>query len=50
MGSGPMNKFQPSDPDYESRIRTSFEKQEAMKTIGAKLVTVLDHFGLPLVL
>lgn len=36
-----MNKYQPSDPNYESRIRNSFEKQEAMKTIGAKLVTVM---------
>ena len=36
-----MNNFQPSDPNYESRIRTSFNKQEIMKTIGAKLVKVL---------
>jgi uncharacterized protein (TIGR00369 family) len=36
-----MNKFQPSDPNYESRIRSSFDKQEAMKTIGANLVKVL---------
>jgi uncharacterized protein (TIGR00369 family) len=41
MRSAPMNKFQPSDPNYESRIRNSFDKQEAMKTIGAKLVTVM---------
>jgi len=41
MGSASMNKFQPSDPNYESRIRNSFDKQEAMKTIGAKLVTVM---------
>ena len=36
-----MNKFQPNDPNYESRIRNSFDKQEAMKTIGAKLVKVM---------
>ena len=36
-----MNKFQISDPNYESRIRNSFDKQEAMKTIGAKLVKVM---------
>ena len=36
-----MNKFQPGDPNYESRIRSSFDKQEAMKTIGANLVKVL---------
>lgn len=36
-----MNKFQPSDPNYESRIRSSFDRQEAMKTIGANLVKIL---------
>ena len=36
-----MNKFQPNDPNYESRIRNSFDKQEAMKTIGAKLLKVM---------
>ena len=36
-----MNNFQPSDPNYESRIRSSFDKQEVNKTIGAKLVKVL---------
>ena len=36
-----MNNFQPSDPNYESRLRTSFNKQEIMKTIGAKLVKVM---------
>jgi uncharacterized protein (TIGR00369 family) len=36
-----MNKFQPRDPNYESRIRSSFDKQEAMKTIGANLIKVL---------
>jgi uncharacterized protein (TIGR00369 family) len=36
-----MNIYQPSDPNYESRIRSSFYKQGVMKTIGAKLVKVL---------
>jgi len=36
-----MNNFQPSDTNYESRIRSSFDKQEVMKTIGAKLVKVM---------
>ena len=36
-----MNIYQPSDPNYESRIRSSFDKQEVMKTIGADLVMVL---------
>jgi uncharacterized protein (TIGR00369 family) len=36
-----MNNYPPSDPNYESRIRNSFDKQVVMKTIGAKLVTVL---------
>jgi uncharacterized protein (TIGR00369 family) len=36
-----MNIFQPSDPDFESRIRISFDRQAVMKTIGAKLVKVL---------
>jgi uncharacterized protein (TIGR00369 family) len=36
-----MNRFRPSDPDYESRIRVSFDKQAVMKTIGAELVKVM---------
>lgn len=36
-----MNTFQPGDPNYESRVRSSFDKQEVMKTIGAKLVKVM---------
>ena len=36
-----MNIFQPIDPNYESRVRTSFEKQGVMKTIGAKLLRVM---------
>lgn len=33
-----MNEFITRDPNYEARVRSSFEKQEAMKTIGASLV------------
>ncbi|GAB4240722.1 MAG: PaaI family thioesterase [Deltaproteobacteria bacterium] len=36
-----MNGFPPSDPDYESRVRISFDKQGVMKTIGAKLDKVM---------
>lgn len=36
-----MNGFQPSDPEFESRIRSSFDKQAVMKTIGAKLAKVM---------
>lgn len=36
-----MNPYPPSDPDYEDRIRSSFDKQGVMKIIGAKLVRVL---------
>ena len=32
--------FQPKDPHYEQRVRASFERQQAMKTIGAKLAAV----------
>ncbi len=32
--------FEPKDPDYEARVRASFERQAAMKTIGARLVSV----------
>jgi len=29
--------FQPPDPDYEQRVRASFDRQAAMRTIGASL-------------
>src|SRR4051812_47913389 len=32
--------FQPQDPSYEQRVRSSFERQQAMKTIGAVLAKV----------
>ena len=30
-----MNRFRPSDPDFESRIRGSFDKQAVMKDCAA---------------
>jgi uncharacterized protein (TIGR00369 family) len=33
-------RFDPSEPDYAARVRASFERQDAMKTIGATLVSV----------
>ena len=35
-----MNEFKPIDPNYETRVRSSFEKQGIMKTIGAALTKV----------
>ena len=32
--------FTPKDPDYEQRVRASFERQAAMKTIGAFLTEI----------
>ncbi len=32
--------FQPRDPDFEARVRSSFERQRVMKTIGAELTKV----------
>ena len=37
----PEDQFKPSDPHYEERVRASFERQQAMKTIGAFL-SVID--------
>jgi uncharacterized protein (TIGR00369 family) len=36
----PMTPHAPRDPDYESRVRTSFERQAFMATLGARLVRV----------
>jgi uncharacterized protein (TIGR00369 family) len=33
-------RFEPKDPDYASRVRASFDRQAAMKTIGATLASV----------
>jgi uncharacterized protein (TIGR00369 family) len=35
-----VNEFKPIDPNYEARIRSSFEKQGVMKTIGASLIKI----------
>jgi uncharacterized protein (TIGR00369 family) len=32
-----MTKFQPSDPNFESRVRASFAAQKLMKTLRAEL-------------
>jgi uncharacterized protein (TIGR00369 family) len=32
-----MARYQPKDPDYEVRVRDSFERQALMHTIGARL-------------
>ena len=36
----PAAPFQPQDPHYEQRVRASFERQQAMKTIGASVAQV----------
>ena len=35
-----MPKNDPPDPDFEARVRASFNHQHVMQTIGARLVTV----------
>ena len=35
-----MERFQPVDPEYHDRVRTSFARQGIMTTIGAQLVRV----------
>jgi uncharacterized protein (TIGR00369 family) len=32
--------FEPQDPDYAARVRASFDRQDAMRTIGATLAAV----------
>lgn len=36
-----MNQARAGDPNFESRIRSSFERQGVMKTIGARLLSVV---------
>jgi uncharacterized protein (TIGR00369 family) len=31
------SRFEPQDPDFAARVRASFERQDAMRTIGATL-------------
>ena len=33
-------RFEPRDPQYAARVRASFDRQDAMKTIGATLASV----------
>ena len=33
-------RFEPKDPDFAARVRASFDRQGAMKTIGATLAAV----------
>ena len=35
-----MTRFDPRDPDFESRVRTSFARQGFMTTLGARLAHV----------
>jgi len=35
-----VNAFEPSDPDFESRVRASFARQAVMATLGARLAGV----------
>jgi uncharacterized protein (TIGR00369 family) len=37
-------RFEPPDPHYADRVRASFERQQAMATIGAALVEVRPGF------
>ena len=32
--------FEPRDPDYQARVRASFERQEAMKTLGVSILSL----------
>jgi uncharacterized protein (TIGR00369 family) len=34
------SRFEPQDPDFAARVRASFERQDAMRTIGARLGAV----------
>lgn len=39
-GHGSARTFEPATPDYEARVRASFDRQEAMRFIGAELTEV----------
>src|SRR5687768_15464478 len=36
-----MPNLEPLDPNYEARVRASFERQRVMETIGARLTSVM---------
>ena len=45
-----MPKFNPLDPNFAKRVRSSYDQQQCMKTIGAKLIKVSPgevHIELP---
>ena len=45
-----MSLFVPSDPDFETRIRASFDRQGAILSLGAKLVHIVPgevHIEMP---
>ena len=33
--------FEPKNPDFENRVRTSFSKQAAMKTVGGSIASIM---------
>jgi uncharacterized protein (TIGR00369 family) len=33
-----MTEFEPRDPEFDNRVRESFDRQEVMRMIGAKIV------------
>ncbi len=35
-----MSDFNPPDPNFARRVRTSFAKQQLMKTLGARLIKI----------
>jgi len=38
--AGSRNEFMPRDPDYAARVRSSFDRQGAMRLIGARLAEI----------
>jgi uncharacterized protein (TIGR00369 family) len=45
-----MPSFNPADQDFENRVRSSFNNQQVMKTIGARMIKVVPgevHLELP---
>ena len=44
MAAYPAARFVPADPDYARRVRASFDRQGAMRTIGAGLETIAPGY------
>ena len=42
--SGAGNEFVAPDPDFERRVRLSFDRQGAMRLIGAELIDVAPGY------